>query len=103
MPQDNVTKFPGDASTPAAKDAIELSERKNKLADTCLDLEEPIFRAAMLAEIVIDLMFEDCRPEGELREQTAWSTMELCVVVREICKIFKDGEASRSATGKEMA
>jgi hypothetical protein len=94
MTPDNVTKFPGVAPMPEAKDAIEVAERKNKLAKTCLELEEPIFRAAMLAEIAVDLMFEDCRPEGELREQTAWATMELCSVVREIRKIFKDDEAS---------
>jgi hypothetical protein len=81
----SIVKFPDDR--PEARDARELCERKSKLADTCLELDQPIFRAAMLAEIVFDQMWDD-NPEGKCREHTAWATMELCGVVREIRKIF---------------
>src|SRR5665213_1178419 len=83
----SVVKFPDETSTPEAKAAREVRERKDGLAKTCIELDQPIFRAAMLAEIVFDLMWDD-NPEGKCREQTAWATMELCGVVREIREIF---------------
>jgi hypothetical protein len=92
----SIVKFPGETSTPEANLAREVCDRRSKLADTCLELDQPIFRAAMLAEIVFDLIFDD-NPEGECREQTAWATMELCGVVREIRKIF-NADAEEAST-----
>jgi len=92
----SVVKFPDDTSTPEARDAREVCERRNKLADKCLELDQPIFRAAMLAEIVFDLMSDD-NSDGLCREQTAWATMELCGIVGEIRKIFNaDAEEASS-------
>jgi hypothetical protein len=76
--------------------ATEIAGRKAANAAAFLELDPLIFQAAMLAEIVAELMFDD-NPEGKCREQTAWATMELCGVVREIRKIFNaDAEEASS-------
>ena len=71
--------------------AAEIAQREERNSKQFLQMEEPIRDAALMAEIVQDLMI-NADLEIDLTEHTVWAVFHLCNMVRDLRGLYCDGE-----------
>jgi hypothetical protein len=92
------TKYASEVATVVASMEEEIAQRTEKNSELCLEMEEPIRDAALMAEIVLDLIVEADEKE-DLDERTVWAVDRLCDMVRDLRGLYRGKPANDAGAG----
>jgi len=87
----NSSEIAREAETAVASMAAEIAQREERNSKRFLQMEEPVRDAALMAEIVQDLMI-NADLEIDSNERTAWAVFHLCDMLKDLRGLYRDGE-----------